>query len=201
MRTSRSASWTLASVSRASPRSVLMTRDRRPVRLSNTGNGWGWCRLRKVAEILPYLINALLYGALAFYCWRTRWGPAGNAPDGRRFLQRLRALRRARAARPARMAAGRRDVCAGRAASRRRQRGLGDPVAHGADLLARQLPLPARRPAVAGDAGRGGGGVPAGGVAVAEAPAQHRTGGVQDPPADCDGSPTACSPSRRCTCC
>src|SRR5215510_770520 len=24
-------------------------------------------------EILPYLINALLYGALAFYFWRTRW--------------------------------------------------------------------------------------------------------------------------------
>ena len=31
-------------------------------------------------EILPYLVNALLYGALAFYCWRTRWGPTGNAP-------------------------------------------------------------------------------------------------------------------------
>jgi ABC-type uncharacterized transport system permease subunit len=35
---------------------------------------------RKVAEILPYLVNALLYGALAFYCWRTRWGPASEAP-------------------------------------------------------------------------------------------------------------------------
>mgnify|MGYP001443571040 FL=1 len=34
---------------------------------------------RKVAEILPYLVNALLYGALAFYCWRTRWGATGNA--------------------------------------------------------------------------------------------------------------------------
>jgi ABC-type uncharacterized transport system permease subunit len=33
-----------------------------------------------VPEILPYLANALLYAALAFYSWRTRWGPAGNAP-------------------------------------------------------------------------------------------------------------------------
>src|SRR4030095_6558347 len=35
-------------------------------------------------EILPYLINALLYGALAFYFWRTRWSApgavVGNAP-------------------------------------------------------------------------------------------------------------------------
>jgi ABC-type uncharacterized transport system permease subunit len=32
-------------------------------------------------EILPYLVNALLYGALAFYFWRTRWTPpaAGRA--------------------------------------------------------------------------------------------------------------------------
>lgn len=30
-------------------------------------------------EILPYLANALLYAALAFYFWRTRWSPAGNA--------------------------------------------------------------------------------------------------------------------------
>jgi ABC-type uncharacterized transport system permease subunit len=28
-------------------------------------------------EILPYVVNALLYGALAFYFWRTRWAPAG----------------------------------------------------------------------------------------------------------------------------
>ena len=28
-------------------------------------------------EILPYLLNALLYGALAWYFWRTRWSPAG----------------------------------------------------------------------------------------------------------------------------
>ena len=35
---------------------------------------------RKVAEILPYLANALLYAALAFYVWRTRWSPAGGAP-------------------------------------------------------------------------------------------------------------------------
>ena len=27
-------------------------------------------------EILPYLANALLYGALAWYFWRTRWSPA-----------------------------------------------------------------------------------------------------------------------------
>ena len=32
-------------------------------------------------EILPYLVNALLYGALAFYSWRTRWRPAANAPS------------------------------------------------------------------------------------------------------------------------
>ena len=30
-------------------------------------------------EILPYLVNALLYGALAFYSWRARWSPAANA--------------------------------------------------------------------------------------------------------------------------
>jgi len=33
-----------------------------------------------VPEILPYLVNALLYGALAFYSWRTRWRPAADAP-------------------------------------------------------------------------------------------------------------------------
>jgi len=31
-------------------------------------------------EILPYVVNALLYGALGFYFWRTRWAPAG-APE------------------------------------------------------------------------------------------------------------------------
>ena len=31
-------------------------------------------------EILPYLANALLYAALAFYFWRTRWAPAPGAP-------------------------------------------------------------------------------------------------------------------------
>ena len=30
-----------------------------------------------MVEILPYVANALLYGALAFYFWRTRWVPAG----------------------------------------------------------------------------------------------------------------------------
>jgi len=33
-----------------------------------------------VLEILPYLVNALLYGALAFYSWRTRSRPAADAP-------------------------------------------------------------------------------------------------------------------------
>jgi len=28
-------------------------------------------------EILPYVVNALLYGALALYFWRTRWAPEG----------------------------------------------------------------------------------------------------------------------------
>lgn len=32
-------------------------------------------------EILPYLVNALLYGALALYSWRARWSPASNAPS------------------------------------------------------------------------------------------------------------------------
>ena len=32
-------------------------------------------------EILPYLVNSLLYGALAFYSWRARWSPAANAPS------------------------------------------------------------------------------------------------------------------------
>lgn len=31
-------------------------------------------------EILPYLVNALLYAALAFYFWRTRWAQADGAP-------------------------------------------------------------------------------------------------------------------------
>jgi ABC-type uncharacterized transport system permease subunit len=33
-----------------------------------------------VPEIVPYLVNALLYAALAFYSWRSRWRPAGDAP-------------------------------------------------------------------------------------------------------------------------
>jgi ABC-type uncharacterized transport system permease subunit len=32
-----------------------------------------------MAESLPYLANALLYGALAFYFWRTRWAPQAAA--------------------------------------------------------------------------------------------------------------------------
>jgi len=35
---------------------------------------------RNVPEILPYLVNALLYAALAFYFWRTRWSADGGAP-------------------------------------------------------------------------------------------------------------------------
>jgi len=31
---------------------------------------------RKVLEILPYLINALLYAGLAFHVWRRHWSPA-----------------------------------------------------------------------------------------------------------------------------
>ena len=31
-------------------------------------------------ESLPYLVNALLYAALAFYSWRRRWNPAPGAP-------------------------------------------------------------------------------------------------------------------------
>jgi len=34
-----------------------------------------------VPEILPYLVNALLYGVLALYSWRTRWGAAAGAPS------------------------------------------------------------------------------------------------------------------------
>jgi len=34
-----------------------------------------------VPESLPYLVNALLYAALAFYSWRTRWKPAGQVPS------------------------------------------------------------------------------------------------------------------------
>lgn len=33
-------------------------------------------------EILPYLINALLYSALAIYSWRARWSPADGAAPG-----------------------------------------------------------------------------------------------------------------------
>jgi len=33
-----------------------------------------------VLEILPYLVNALLYAGLAFHVWRTRWKPAGATP-------------------------------------------------------------------------------------------------------------------------
>ena len=32
-------------------------------------------------EILPYLVNALLYAALAFYSWRARWSTAAGAPQ------------------------------------------------------------------------------------------------------------------------
>jgi ABC-type uncharacterized transport system permease subunit len=35
-----------------------------------------------VPEILPYAVNALLYGALAVYAWRVRWSPAAGVPDG-----------------------------------------------------------------------------------------------------------------------
>ncbi len=42
--------------------------------------GLGLVYTRKVPEILPYLVNALLYAALAFYTWRTRWNPAGGTP-------------------------------------------------------------------------------------------------------------------------
>jgi ABC-type uncharacterized transport system permease subunit len=34
-----------------------------------------------VPEILPYAVNALLYGALALYAWRIRWSPAAHAPS------------------------------------------------------------------------------------------------------------------------
>jgi len=37
-----------------------------------------------VPEILPYLANALLYGALALYFWRTRWAPAAHAQPAER---------------------------------------------------------------------------------------------------------------------
>ena len=32
-------------------------------------------------EILPYAVNALLYGALALYTWRVLWSPAAGAPS------------------------------------------------------------------------------------------------------------------------
>jgi len=46
-------------------------------------------------EIVAYVANALLYGALAVYFWRTRWVPVtayagGNAPDAQSSLQRER---------------------------------------------------------------------------------------------------------------
>ncbi len=31
-------------------------------------------------EILPYAVNALLYGVLALYAWRIRWSPAAGVP-------------------------------------------------------------------------------------------------------------------------
>jgi len=34
-----------------------------------------------VPEILPYVVNALLYCALAFYVWRIRWSPAPHVPS------------------------------------------------------------------------------------------------------------------------
>lgn len=33
-------------------------------------------------EILPYAVNALLYGALAIYAWRVRWSSAAGVPGG-----------------------------------------------------------------------------------------------------------------------
>jgi ABC-type uncharacterized transport system permease subunit len=35
-----------------------------------------------VPESLPYLVNAVLYAALAFYSWRTRWRPAAGPGSG-----------------------------------------------------------------------------------------------------------------------
>jgi hypothetical protein len=75
MRTSRRASVMLDSVRRASPFSVFMTRARRLVRLSSMADGL-LVELRMVdivIQLLPHILAALLYGALGFHFWNTRW--------------------------------------------------------------------------------------------------------------------------------
>src|SRR5687767_11687431 len=41
---------------------------------------WGYTR--RLMEILAYVVNALLYGALAIYFWRTRWSAARASTPG-----------------------------------------------------------------------------------------------------------------------
>src|SRR5882672_4456912 len=66
-----------ASVRRASPRIVFTTRARRWVRLSSTGcrerGGAAQVYTSRMLAILLYGAAFLLYGALAFHFWRTRW--------------------------------------------------------------------------------------------------------------------------------
>src|SRR5688500_3956731 len=144
MRTSRSASWTLDSVIRASPRSVLTTRARRPLKLSNMGFGVDSKGAGKFT--LPGQRPALRRTRVSLLAQPL--DPDRYRPRGRSFLQRVRALRGAGAACAPYLLAGTRGIRARRHAPRRRQRGVGDTVAHRADLLGRQLPLPARRPAL-----------------------------------------------------
>ena len=71
MRTSRSASWTLASVRRASPRIVLTIFARRVVRLSSMGVDG--CKLESVPDIVIHVVASALYAGLALHFWHTRW--------------------------------------------------------------------------------------------------------------------------------
>src|ERR1700709_1378119 len=80
------------SVSRASPRSVFITCDRRPVRLSNMeihlyahGQGPGLTGVKSAGKPMLnsifYPITSLMYAALAAYFWRAHWltAPAARA--------------------------------------------------------------------------------------------------------------------------
>src|SRR3954471_4328397 len=76
-----------ASVSRASPRSVFITCERRPVRLSNMEmhlymheQGAGTTGVKSDRKLMLnsifYPITSLMYAALAAYFWRMHWLPA-----------------------------------------------------------------------------------------------------------------------------
>ena len=160
-------------------------------------------RVRFMPSILLHLVNALLYAGAAAYFWRTRW-------------------RRHRAGRPQTITGPspawehsiilvplalhtwllyRDHLRAGRSLPRRRHGIIGDCMAVDSDLLAGERRLPPgglADPDSAGGCGRraAAGDLP-GHAARSPTPSSRPSSFTW-----CSRcSPTACSPSRRCTCC